>query len=87
MNIIAEVLQFCKKLFPQAEYAFTTIPTYPSGQIGFILCSKSKKNSLKKPQKKVKKALKKKHRHSLQYYRGALHRAAFVLPKFVKEKI
>ncbi|KAG7265362.1 hypothetical protein CRUP_006026 [Coryphaenoides rupestris] len=32
---------FCKTLFPVVEYAYCTIPTYPSGQIGFMLCSKN----------------------------------------------
>lgn len=32
---------FCKTLFPVVEYAYGTIPTYPSGQIGFMLCSKN----------------------------------------------
>ena len=27
-------------IFTVAEYAFTTIPTYPSSQIGFFVCSK-----------------------------------------------
>lgn len=33
--------QFCKSLFPVVAYAYCTIPTYPSGQIGFMLCSKN----------------------------------------------
>lgn len=32
---------FCKSLFPVVDYAYCTIPTYPSGQIGFMLCSKN----------------------------------------------
>lgn len=32
---------FCKSLFPVVGYAYCTIPTYPSGQIGFMLCSKN----------------------------------------------
>lgn len=31
---------FCRSLFPVVRYAYCTIPTYPSGQIGFMLCSK-----------------------------------------------
>jgi spermidine synthase len=30
--------EFCRGLYPVVDYAYTTIPTYPSGQIGFILC-------------------------------------------------
>ena len=35
------MLQFCETLYPVTDYAYTTIPTYPSGQIGFVLCSKN----------------------------------------------
>ena len=36
------MLEFCRGLFPVVSYGYTTIPTYPSGQIGFILCSNNK---------------------------------------------
>ena len=34
-------MQHCLAVFPSVDYAFTTIPTYPSGQIGFLMCSTS----------------------------------------------
>lgn len=40
LELIKEMRNFCKTLFPVVEYAYGTIPTYPSGQIGFMLCSK-----------------------------------------------
>ena len=40
--LIKSVLEFSRRLFPVVSYGYTTIPTYPSGQIGFILCSKNK---------------------------------------------
>lgn len=40
LELIKEMRIFCKTLFPVVEYAYSTIPTYPSGQIGFMLCSK-----------------------------------------------
>lgn len=42
MDLIKTVQTFCKKLFPSVSYAYCTIPTYPSGQIGFMLCSLNK---------------------------------------------
>ena len=39
LDLIGKVMTDCGKLFPTIEYAFTTIPTYPSGQIGFFLMS------------------------------------------------
>lgn len=41
LQLIKEMRNFCKTLFPVVEYAYGTIPTYPSGQIGFMLCSKN----------------------------------------------
>ena len=41
MDLIKGMLEFCGSLYSVTNYAYTTIPTYPSGQIGFIMCSKS----------------------------------------------
>lgn len=41
LELIKEMRTFCKTLFPVVDYAYCTIPTYPSGQIGFMLCSKN----------------------------------------------
>lgn len=35
------MMDFCKGIFPVVSYAYTCIPTYPGGQIGFLLCSKN----------------------------------------------
>ena len=42
LDLIKNIMSFCRDLFPVTSYAYTTIPTYPSGQIGFILCGNSK---------------------------------------------
>jgi spermidine synthase len=41
-SIIKLMMDFCKGIFPVVSYAYTCIPTYPGGQIGFLLCSKNK---------------------------------------------
>jgi hypothetical protein len=41
MDLIANLVRFNKKLYPSVGYAYTSIPTYPSGQIGMVLCSKA----------------------------------------------
>lgn len=38
-HLISPLLKSCTELFPVVDYAYTCIPTYPGGQIGFILCS------------------------------------------------
>ncbi|KAI9298786.1 spermidine synthase [Neoconidiobolus thromboides FSU 785] len=83
LDLIKEVKTFSKKLFPVVEYAYTTIPTYPSGQIGFILCcneNRDLKNPLRKwtPEQEAK---------LCRYYNSEVHRAAFVLPTFTRNHL
>ena len=49
MNIIKDVIGFCKQLFSVVEFATISIPTYPCGQIGFVVCSTSVDVNPKKP--------------------------------------
>jgi len=70
-----------KELYKTAEYAFTTIPTYPSGQIGFVLCSLREEDfTASIPQRKL-------SSDKLRYYNDQVHSAAFVLPQFAKKKV
>lgn len=43
LDIIKGLAAMCHEVFVggTVQYAFTTIPTYPSGQIGFMICSKA----------------------------------------------
>ncbi|ORX66892.1 spermidine synthase [Linderina pennispora] len=84
LPLIKEVLTFARRLFPVAEYAYTTIPTYPSGQIGFIICSKDKNANLKEP---VRKMTAEQELKLFKYYNSEIHRAAFVLPNFTRQAI
>lgn len=73
--LIKELKQSTGQLFTVAEYAFTTIPTYPSGQIGFMVCAKGEKRDLQTPVRKVPNTI---------YYNENVHKAAFVLPEFAR---
>lgn len=42
LDIICSMKKFCESLFPVVQYCRCSVPTYPSGQIGFLLCSKDK---------------------------------------------
>ncbi|KAJ2616232.1 putrescine aminopropyltransferase [Coemansia sp. RSA 1365] len=84
LPLIKEVLTFARRLFSVAEYAYTTIPTYPSGQIGFILCSKSKTTNFKEPLRRVSPEQELK---LFKYYNADIHRAAFILPNFTRTAI
>lgn len=40
MDIIKNIANFSKEIFPIYHYYYTMVPTYPSGVIGFSFCSK-----------------------------------------------
>ena len=73
LPLIHELRKTTRELFAVAEYGFTTIPTYPSGQIGFVVCSKAPGHNVKVPVRKV---------PNTRYYNEEVHKAAFVLPEF-----
>jgi spermidine synthase len=79
--LITKLKKDCKEVFPSVEYAYTTIPTYPSGQIGFMVCCKDAKRDLSKP---VRSFTPEEERKLFQYYNQDIHMAAFVLPNFAK---
>ena len=41
LSLIQKMKHFCETIFPTVAYGYCTIPTYPSGQIGFMLCSRN----------------------------------------------
>jgi spermidine synthase len=73
LPLIKDLRETTKGLFAVSEYAYTTIPTYPSGQIGFIVCSKEAGRDLRTPVREVK---------GCKYYNKEVHKVAFVLPEF-----
>ena len=38
---IRTAIESCKSFFPVIQYAVANVPTYPCGQIGFIMCSRN----------------------------------------------
>ncbi|CAH1773261.1 unnamed protein product [Owenia fusiformis] len=83
LKLIKEMQDFCRELYPVVSYGFTTIPTYPSGQIGFMLCSLNPDTSFKEPVYKFSEADVEKM--GLKYYNTDVHRAAFILPQFASK--
>lgn len=82
LNLIKPLVSSIKSLYTSVEYAYTTIPTYPSGQIGFIVATKGR-GSCKKPVRQPDADT----LTNLKYYTPELHSAAFVLPAFAKRAI
>ena len=88
LDIIKELAAMCKDVFRggSVAYGYTTIPTYPSGQIGFMLCSKpgGEPVDFREPRQPPPAAG---ALPPLKYYNADIHRAAFVLPQFAVEAI
>ncbi|XP_070765910.1 spermidine synthase-like [Enoplosus armatus] len=83
LELIKEMRTFCKTLFPVVEYAYTTVPTYASGQIGFLLCSKNPETNFKEPVKALSKE--EVEKMNLKYYNTEVHKASLVLPEFARK--
>lgn len=83
-DLIRDLVACCKDIFGHAEYATTSVPSYPCGQIGFIVARKGRDNrSCKIPLRKPTSVLQK----ELKWYNTQMHRAAFVLPQFVEQEL
>ncbi|EGG12323.1 uncharacterized protein MELLADRAFT_28197, partial [Melampsora larici-populina 98AG31] len=78
LPLIHSLIKGPKDLFPQVDYAYTSISTYPSGTIGFVVCSLDKDRNLKKPLRQVR---------NTRYYNKRVDEAAFVLPEFARATI
>lgn len=78
LPLITELRKSVNELFPVAEYAFTTIPTYPCGQIGFVVCSLE-------PGRNVRQALR--EVPDCHYWSPKVHTSAYTLPEFARRAI
>jgi spermidine synthase len=83
LDLIKPLVQSISRTYTTVEYAYTTIPTYPSGQIGFIVATKGRAEGCKVPSRKPDDVT----AQSLRYYSTDLHNAAFVLPTFARRAI
>ncbi|KAE8143311.1 Spermine/spermidine synthase-domain-containing protein [Aspergillus pseudotamarii] len=84
LSLITDLKKACNDVFPVAEYAYTTIPTYPSGQIGFMVCCKDAERNVREP---VRKWTREEEERLCRYYNQDIHRASFVLPNFARKAL
>ncbi|KAK1316026.1 hypothetical protein QJS10_CPA05g01450 [Acorus calamus] len=84
MHIIEEIVSVCRQIFKgSVNYAWTTVPTYPSGVIGFVLCStEGPPVDFKHPVKSIND-----NERPLKFYNAEIHSASFCLPSFAKRAI
>lgn len=89
LDLIRPLMSAITPLFETVEYAYTTIPSYPSGQIGFVVATKSgggvsdERAGCRVPCRVPNED----EAARLRYYTPEVHRAAFVLPAFARRAI
>ncbi|OQR79897.1 spermidine synthase-like [Tropilaelaps mercedesae] len=85
IKFIVRVLGCCRDIFPSVAYSSIYIPTYPGGQIGFLMAS----NSANMDFSKAKTVFSEDDCEDmkLRYYSKEIHEASFVLPRFVRLEI
>ena len=83
LDLIADVMKKLGANFNSVDYAYTTIPTYPSGQIGIILASHDPNASFRSPVRTPSLKI----TNHLRYYNVEVHRASFILPTFAESKL
>lgn len=81
LDLIREMVHFCRGLFPSVAFAHGSVPSYPSGGIGFLLASNDEGNLLEEPVREVSPEM------ELNYYSARVHRAAFALPTFAAKAL
>ncbi|AGO12910.1 AaceriADL340Wp [[Ashbya] aceris (nom. inval.)] len=84
LEIIKQLKNTCSQLFPNVGYAYASVPTYPSGQIGFMVCSKNADIELNKPLRTISEEQENK---LYKYYNKKMHEACFVLPNFAAKEL
>ena len=79
-----DLKKICREVFAVAEYAYTTIPTYPSGQIGFMICSNDPDRNVRVP---LRSWSREEEDKLCRYYNKEVHSASFVLPNFARKAL
>ncbi|KAL4678217.1 hypothetical protein H8959_020891 [Pygathrix nigripes] len=85
LDLMKEMRQFCQSLFSVVAYAYCTIPTDPSGQIGFMLCSKNLSTNFQEPVQSL--TQQQVAQMQLKDHNSDVHRTAFVLPEFARKAL
>lgn len=90
MHIIEDIVTNCRQVFKgSVSYAWTTVPTYPSGVIGFMLCStEGPEVNFKRPVNPIDAVPDHGNpKRPLKFYNSEIHSAAFCLPTFARKVI
>ncbi|KAJ8486697.1 hypothetical protein OPV22_019182 [Ensete ventricosum] len=87
-HLIQDMLSICREIFKSVHYAWASVPTYPSGVIGFLLCSTNGPPvHFLNPINPIDKQEALQSKRELRFYNSEMHKAAFVLPSFAKKEL
>ena len=81
LDLICNLLKQIKSVFPTVDYATISQPTYPTGQIGFIVASKDSRSNFRKPVRGSQVP------DGLRFYSAEMHAASFVLPAYAARRV
>jgi len=82
LDFIASICPALKEVWTSVNYSYISVPTYPSGGIGFFVCGKNIELQKKPIREGSQKFL-----DSCRYYSPRIHSSVFVLPSFVERKL
>ncbi|QPG74861.1 hypothetical protein FOA43_002197 [Brettanomyces nanus] len=84
INKLGHLRKVANEVFPVAKISNCTIPTYTSGQIALLCCSKDPQLDVSKPSR----ALPRDQEIKLfKYYNSQIHQASFILPTWADQII
>jgi len=83
LELIKKLVAMNRAIYTSVAYASTFVPSYPSGQIGFLLCSKGNEVDFSEPTTKF--SSEQVAKLKLKYYSQRMHQHAFSLPNFVSQ--
>ncbi|XP_063216671.1 uncharacterized protein LOC134527697 [Bacillus rossius redtenbacheri] len=83
LDQVCDHMDHCRSTFPRTALAWASVPTYPSGMIGFVLGSLNPKTNFKEPLRIF--TNDELEKMNLRYYSSEIHRASFVLPRFAEK--
>ncbi|GAA6060401.1 hypothetical protein JCM10212_004654 [Sporobolomyces blumeae] len=78
LPLINDLMSMSRTLFAKAEFGWTSIPTYPSGTIGFVVATLDGKRDLRTPLRDI---------EGCRYWSKAIHKQAFTLPAFAQSVV
>lgn len=80
IELLHRLKDLMQQVFPKVEYCYAMVPTYTSGQLGLMVCSKDKEMDLTTPLRTLDN-----EDELFRYYNSEMHKSSFVLPNWARK--